>query len=308
MTSIFAGTAGLFWLQAAAQSTDPSAVGTAPANAAGAASNSAILEMLHNSGPVALIVLGLLLITSLYSWAIILQKMNGFRKARTQSVRFLRAFRKTPRLEEVAAVSEQFRPSPLVTIFEETYAEYHRQAETHGRIHSVAALERTSQSAASEALTQLESRMTWLATIGAVAPFLGLFGTIWGIIDAFHGLGTAGAATLRAVAPGVSEALITTAAGLAVAVPAVVGYNQFTAQLREFASRLDDFCRELLNSIEESAALHGYTTAPEPARGPQQLPFAADPSRVGQAPAQPAGFESPGTPYVKASREHLPRY
>ena len=97
----------------------------------------------------------------------------------------------------------------------------------------------------------MEQRLTWLATIGAISPFIGLFGTVMGIIDAFHGLGTAGAATLRAVAPGVSEALITTAAGLLVAVPAVVAYNQYSARIREFGSRMDDFARELLNSMEE---------------------------------------------------------
>ena len=97
--------------------------------------------------------------------------------------------------------------------------------------------------------------MTWLATIAAIAPFIGLFGTVMGIIDAFHGLGTAGAATLRAVAPGISEALITTAAGLVVAIPAVIGYNQLTARLREFAARMDDFGRELLNAIENAAMI-----------------------------------------------------
>jgi biopolymer transport protein TolQ len=93
--------------------------------------------------------------------------------------------------------------------------------------------------------------MTWLATIAAVSPFVGLFGTVMGIVDAFHGLGTAGAATLRAVAPGISEALITTAAGLFVAIPALIAYNQFAARIRVFASAIDDFCRELLNSLEE---------------------------------------------------------
>ena len=96
--------------------------------------------------------------------------------------------------------------------------------------------------------------MTWLATIAAVAPFVGLFGTVWGVVDAFHGLGTAGSATLRAVAPGISEALITTAAGLFVAVPAVVAYNQYTARLRVIAAGIDDFARELLNSLEEISA------------------------------------------------------
>jgi biopolymer transport protein TolQ len=112
-------------------------------------------------------------------------------------------------------------------------------------------LERSALTAASEAVTALERRMTWLATIASVSPFVGLFGTVVGIIDAFHGLGSAGAATLRAVAPGISEALITTAAGLFVAVPAVIAYNQFTARIRVFASAVDDFCRELLNSLEE---------------------------------------------------------
>ena len=93
--------------------------------------------------------------------------------------------------------------------------------------------------------------MTWLATIASASPFVGLFGTVMGIVEAFHGLGTAGSGTLRAVAPGIAEALITTAAGLFVAVPAVVGYNQLSARIRIFASAIDDFSRELLNSLEE---------------------------------------------------------
>jgi biopolymer transport protein TolQ len=285
------------WLQAAAPQTADAAT-----PAAATVSDSALLELLHNSGPVALVVLGLLLLTSLYSWAIILQKWSGFRKARTQSVGFLRAFRKSGRLDEVASITEQFKPSPLVTVFEETFVEYRRQLDNFGQIHSTAALERSSQSAASESLTQLESRMTWLATIGAVAPFLGLFGTVWGIITAFHGLGTAGAATLRAVAPGVSEALITTAAGIAVAVPAVVGYNQFTAQLREFAARLDDFSRELLNAIEDVAPAYAYGAMS------QQLPFPQDPGPMPpSAPAQgpPQGYQSP---YLQGPHSNLPRY
>jgi biopolymer transport protein TolQ len=93
--------------------------------------------------------------------------------------------------------------------------------------------------------------MTWLATIASASPFVGLFGTVMGVVDAFEGLGTAGSATLHAVAPGIAEALITTAAGLFVAVPALVAYNQFTARIRVFASAVDDFCRELINSMEE---------------------------------------------------------
>ncbi len=211
----------------------------------------AIVEMLANSGPIALVVLGILVLASLFSWAIILGKWSGFRKARSQSRLFLRAFRKAARLQEVAAVSEQYKPSPLVNVFDEVYDTYRRQTGGFGPPRNITALERTAQSAASESLTYMEQRLTWLATIGATAPFVGLFGTVMGIVDAFHGLGTAGAATLRAVAPGVSEALITTAAGLVVAVPAVVAYNQFSARIREFGSRMDDFARELLNSMEE---------------------------------------------------------
>lgn len=213
----------------------------------------AIFDMVRNSGPIAIAVLVVLLLGSLYSWTVILGKSAAFRTARAQSRRFVRAFRKADRLQEIAAVSEQFKPSPLVTVFDEVYDTYRRQTGGFGAPRNMSSLERTAQAASSEALSVLERRLTWLATIGAVAPFVGLFGTVMGIVDAFHGLGTEGAATLRAVAPGVSEALITTAAGLLVAIPAVIAYNQFTASLREFGSRLDEFSRELLNSLEEMA-------------------------------------------------------
>jgi biopolymer transport protein TolQ len=226
---------------------DPSAAAP-PVN-----NGSAIVEMLQNSGPIALAVLAVLLIASIWSWAIILGKGSSFRRAGAQSRRFLRAFRKASRLQEIAAVSEQFKPSPLVNVFDEVYETYRRQTGGYGPPRNITSLERAAQTASSESLTQMEHRLTWLATIGAISPFVGLFGTIMGIVDAFHGLGTAGTATLRAVAPGVSEALITTAAGLLVAIPAVVAYNQLTARCRDFGARMDDFARELLNSMEEVA-------------------------------------------------------
>ena len=241
----------LVWLQLqdAAPQTAP-----APSHANFFGGNSALLDMLQNSGTVALVVLGILLFASLYSWSILLGKWSKLRRARSQSERFLRAFRKATRLQEMAAVSEQFKPSPLVQVFDETYDEYRHQMEAAGKIRNFSALERSAQNASSESLTVLENRMTWLATIGAIAPFIGLFGTIMGIVDAFHGLGTDGGSTLRAVAPGISEALITTAAGLAVAIPAVIGYNQFTARLRDIATRLDSFSRELLTAMEDAQA------------------------------------------------------
>ena len=231
-----------------------------------AANSSALIEMIHNSGPVAFAVLVILLLASILSWTIMFSKWSSFSRAHTQSQRFLRAFRKSTRLSEIAAVADQFKPSPLVAVFTEIHDEYQRQNGGRGLPRNPVALERAAQTASSEALTSMESRMTWLATIAAIAPFIGLFGTVMGIIDAFHGLGTAGAATLRAVAPGISEALITTAAGLVVAIPAVVGYNQLTARLREFAARMDDFGRELLNAIENAAMV----SPPSPSQQQQQ--------------------------------------
>ncbi|HEX5284108.1 MAG TPA: MotA/TolQ/ExbB proton channel family protein [Bryocella sp.] len=224
--------------------------------------SNAIVDMVHNSGPTALTVLGILLLASIVSWAIIIAKWRAFNEANVQSKRFLRAFRKSGRLSEIAAIADQFKPSPLVAVFHEIHDEYQRQAGGRGTPPNPQALERAAQTAASESLTIMERRMTWLATTAQCAPFVGLFGTVMGIIDAFHGLGTAGAATLRAVAPGISEALITTAAGLVVAVPAVIGYNQLTQRLREFAARMDDFGRELLNAIENAAHLTSQPHTP----------------------------------------------
>ena len=208
-------------------------------------------DMMGNIGAIAIFVLLVLLIASLYSWTLILGKASTFSKATKQSRRFIRTFRKATRLQEIAAVAGDYSASPLAQVFEDVYETYKRTTGGSGPPRSLAPLERSAQTAASEAMTSLERRLTWLATIAQTAPFVGLFGTVMGVVDAFHGLGSAGSATLRAVAPGISEALITTAAGLFVAVPAVVAYNQFTARIRVFASATDDFCRELLNSLEQ---------------------------------------------------------
>jgi biopolymer transport protein TolQ len=212
---------------------------------------SALMEMLSNIGPVALGVLIILLLASLYSWTVIFGKWSTFRKATNASRRFIRTFRKATRLQEIATITGDYKDSPLAQVFEDVYETYRRQTGGSGPPRNLTPLERSAQTAASEAVTSLERRLTWLATIAATSPFVGLFGTVMGVVDAFHGLGTAGAATLRAVAPGISEALITTAAGLFVAVPAVVAYNQFQSRIRVFAAAIDDFSRELLNSMEE---------------------------------------------------------
>jgi len=211
-----------------------------------------IINLIKQTGPVAQGVLVILLVFSIMSWSIILTKWASIKRARAQSGRFLRAFRKAQRLQDIAAISDQFRPSPLVAVFDNAYDEFRRQGEGN-----IAAVQRAAQIASSEELTRLERKLPWLATTGSVTPFIGLFGTVWGIIDAFNGMGNENAATLRAVAPGISEALITTAAGLFVAIPAVIAYNQFTQRLREFGARMDDFTMEIMNFIERTA---GVTT------------------------------------------------
>jgi len=212
-----------------------------------------IVDLVGETGAVAKVVLLILLVFSVVSWAIILSKWSLIRRARVQSGRFLRAFRKAQRLQDVAAVADQFKPSPLVAVFEGGFEEYRRQgALSTGVVKNQVSIQRSMQIATSEELTRFERNLPWLAITGAVTPFVGLFGTVWGIIDAFHGLGTAGAATLRAVAPGISEALITTAAGLAAAIPAVIAYNLIGSSIREFAARGDDFALEMLNAVERS--------------------------------------------------------
>ena len=218
-----------------------------------------IVDLVLQTGPVAKSVLLLLIAFSVLSWAVILAKWRLIRSARTQSGRFVHLFRKAQRMQDIASVAEQFRPSPLVGVFTGAVTEFKRQMGMTGSIHNLVAIQRAMQIASSEEITRLERNVPWLAITGVVTPFIGLFGTVWGIIDAFHGLGTAGAATLRAVAPGISEALITTAAGLAAAIPAVIAYNLIIGSIREMASRNDDFTLEMLNLIERQ------TVEPQPA-------------------------------------------
>jgi len=225
-----------------------------------------IVNLVAQSGIVAKIVLLILLALSVFSWSIILSKMSALKRARVQSARFLRAFRKAHRMQDIAAVSEQFKPSPLVAVFDLGHEEYRRQTGGVGVPRNTVAVQRAMQIASSEELTRFEQRLPWLATVGATSPFIGLFGTVWGIIDAFAGLGTEGAATLRAVAPGISEALITTAAGLVAAIPAVIAYNIFQQRMREFGSRMDDFSLEFLNAVERGESVNVQRDTPVAAR------------------------------------------
>ena len=209
-------------------------------------------DLVQSSGPLPKAVMVILLIFSLLSWSIIFSKWAIFRQARAANRAFLRAFRKAAALEAVAMASEQYRKSPLVVVFDFGYNEVARQMKSRGSVTNPLALERTLQLGLSEEITRLERNMSLLATTATVSPFIGLFGTVWGIIDAFQQLGTAGAASLRAVAPGISEALITTALGLAAAIPAAIFYNIFGSAIKEFGNRMEDFILEFLNLMERS--------------------------------------------------------
>jgi biopolymer transport protein TolQ len=208
--------------------------------------------ILQREGPVGLLILALLLVLSVYSWTVIFSKLGALRGARKTNARFLRAFRKAANLEAVVVASEQFRPSPLVTVFDFGYEEVERQVKTHGKITNRAAVERSLQLGVSEELMRLELRMSILATAASVSPFVGLLGTVMGIIKAFDALSSQGSTSLRAVGPGIAEALYATALGLFAAIPAAMAFNAFNTQIREIGTRMDDFSLEFLNMAERN--------------------------------------------------------
>jgi biopolymer transport protein TolQ len=211
-----------------------------------------IIDMVSGSTPLGKGVLGLLVCLSLFSWAIIFAKWSAFRHARESNAKFLRAFRKAPGLDAIVAASEQFRPAPLVAVFDFGYEEIHRQVKARGTLRNKVSLERSLQLGISEELTKLDHNLNWLATTASVAPFIGLFGTVVGIIRSFNELGQAGSASLRAVGPGISDALLATAVGLAAAIPAAFFYNHFAHTLTEIGARMEDFSTEFMNMTERS--------------------------------------------------------
>ena len=170
-----------------------------------------ITESILHAGPVSWTVLAILLVLSVLSWTIIFAKWSRFRKARAANTQFLRAFRKANGLEAIAVASEQFRVSPLVTVFDFGYAEVDRQVKSRGTLTNKLALERTLQLGISEEVARLERNMNWLATTATVSPFIGLLRDGLGHHLRLRGLAQAGSASLRAVAPGISEALVATA-------------------------------------------------------------------------------------------------
>ena len=211
-----------------------------------------LVELVEGSGPFPLAILGVLIAFSLMSWTVFFTKLGTFRAARNANARFLRAFRKSTRLDAVHAAVEQFRGAPLVTVFDFGYSEVARQMSARGKITNVNALERTLQLGMSEELTRLERSMNWLATTATVTPFVGLLGTVWGIIDAFQSIALQGSTSMRSVAPGIAAALITTGFGLFTAIPAAIFYNFFTHQIKEMGTRMEDFALEFLNLSERN--------------------------------------------------------
>ena len=209
-------------------------------------------EMIQRTDALEMGVVGILICFSIYSWTVIFAKGNALRGARKTNARFLRAFRKAQGIEAVVAASEQFRPCPLVGVFDFGYEEIERQVKARGALTNRAIIERTLQLGISEELSKLERNMQWLATTASVTPFIGLFGTVWGIIRAFQDLGQQGSTSLRTVAPGISGALIATAFGLFAAIPSANFYNQFAHANRQIGARMDDFSLEFLNLAERS--------------------------------------------------------
>ena len=209
------------------------------------------------------VVLAILIAFSLGSWAIMIWKQVQLRKADRQTDRFLETFRRSARFSEVSNAAGALSASPLVGIFQAGYAEIDAQIKAARpetsqegvksyRIRSLPAVERTLRRAVAVETRQLSKGTSFLATTAASTPFIGLFGTVWGIMVAFGDIGLTGSTSITTVAPGIAEALVNTAAGLAAAIPALIGYNHFASRLRGMRGRMEDFVLELVNLSERN--------------------------------------------------------
>jgi biopolymer transport protein TolQ len=213
-------------------------------------------------------VLSILGVMSIASWGIILYKLWVFRRTRHQTAQFLDVFRRSNKFSEVQAVCRSLGESPLVGLFQSGYAELTAQlrqaapevsngpnpkpAAGRPTLKSLPAVDRALLRASGVELNKLEKHIAFLATVASVAPFIGLFGTVWGIMNSFQGIGATGSTNLGVVAPGIADALLATAAGLAAAIPAVWFYNLLTQHVKLFASDMDDFSMEFLNISERN--------------------------------------------------------
>jgi len=234
-------------------------------DAAPPAGSGGMLQILSEASPLSQIVLAILIVFSIASWAIILFKTLSYRAVARQTATFLDVFRRSQKFSDVQAICPSLPASPLVGVFQAGYAEITAQFRITGQaagspasgsarpiLKSLDAVDRALIRAATAEVGKLERRLTFLATTASVSPFIGLFGTVVGITLAFQRIGATGSTNLAVVGPGISEALIATAAGLFAAIPAVVFYNYFVNRVKDFSAAMDDFALEFLNIAERN--------------------------------------------------------
>ncbi|MBE9527666.1 MAG: protein TolQ [Proteobacteria bacterium] len=214
--------------------------------------------MLANAGPMVKMVLLLLLGFSILSWAIIIHKLILLRKVESETAAFYDLFWKKEQLEQVAAAARNYKKTPLSHLFMAVYSEFatdinkaNAEPSRPGDRRSVDRMQRLLKKTGAKELARIEYAVPFLATSGNTAPFIGLFGTVWGIMNSFRSIGAKGAANLAVVAPGISEALVATAMGLLVAIPAVVGYNFIVSRTARIASEMESFSSDLINVLEK---------------------------------------------------------
>lgn len=214
-----------------------------------------VFDLVMNAGPMAKVVLAVLAVFSIVSWALIIEKWRLFRRVRVQTLEFLRAFREARRPTAVYQAAKKATDSPLAHLYAVAYHEAFGVPDIDGELEEVEeagparleAMQRSLRRAAALEIPKLERYLPFLATTASVTPFIGLFGTVWGVMAAFHGIGQQGSASLAVVAPGISEALIATAAGLGAAIPAVIGYNLYLNRVKHWAAEMEGFTLDLLN-------------------------------------------------------------
>jgi len=217
-----------------------------------------ILDLVLSAGPVAKTVLLVLLGFSVVSWALIVEKWWQFRRVKRQTLAFIKVYREGRRGAAVLAAVKKYRDSPLAQLYAAAYQEVAGIEDSLDDVDEgsvgVEIAQRAMRRAAGHEVSRLERYLPFLATTASAAPFIGLFGTVWGIMAAFHGIGQQGSASLAVVAPGISEALIATAFGLGAAIPAVMGYNYFVNRVKHWASEMDGFALDVLNLLARPAA------------------------------------------------------
>ena len=219
------------------------------------------MELVLGAGPVVKLVLLVLVYFSVVSWAIIFYKFRVIHRATRDSAHFLDFFWAKKRFDVIFHGLKDYSRSPLAVLFRDAYQELLKgQRRSDGEQAGFSADLGTSENVAralrratTGEIHRLEKFLTFLATTGSTAPFIGLFGTVWGIMDAFHGIGKTGSASLAVVAPGISEALVATAIGLVAAIPAVVGYNHFVNKVNVLTGEMDNFSQEFLNIVQHMA-------------------------------------------------------